>query len=56
LSKHLQETTRTSDVPEAVSALKTALMQVRTTDVERVAAANKAWWEQWWSTGATIQL
>ena len=38
------------------SALSTAMQQVRTADVDAVAAANREWWRQWWAGGATIEL
>lgn len=41
------ETTRTNDVPEEVGALNTALGQVRSTDVDAIAEANRRWWEEW---------
>ena len=50
------ETTRTNDVAPEASALNTALAQVRATDVDAVAAANRAWWLRWWETGATVDL
>ena len=50
------ETTRTNDVPAEVGALNTALRQVRATDVDEIAAANKKWWAEWWATGAVVEL
>ena len=50
------ETTRTNDVSIEDSALNTALRQVRTTDVNTIAVENRKWWEDWWETGAVIDL
>ena len=50
------ETTRTNDVPMEIGAMNTALAQVRSTDVDAIAGANKNWWEEWWETGAVVEL